>query len=202
MTLLDKVGKLAMDAVDTATRVARKVEERVDPLIARSEVATKLRDRLRGDRDEDVEIPEPEANDSPFARPEDDKQDKPLAKPELPAQVFGRGTDPWTGRALQLLSDRDIVHEFVDLEAEGGMGIETQLVRETKQHDAPYVFLRGEFLGGFNALSELDRLGQLEERVKSPEEREAQPGRVRIVVPTRGAEARPVGEIGNPDDRK
>ena len=38
----------------------------------------------------------------------------------------------------------------------------TRLVGETKQNTVPYVFLRGEFIGGFNALNEVERLGQLE----------------------------------------
>ncbi|HZO15732.1 MAG TPA: glutaredoxin [Polyangiaceae bacterium] len=195
MSFLDKVGKMAMDAIDSATRVAGKVQSKVDPLIEKSELATRLRERIVG-RDDDFAAPDPENNDSPFESAE--AEEAPLGKPQLPAQVFGRGTDPWTGRTLQLLADRQVEHEFVDLEAEGGLKIHSQLVRETKQNEAPYVFLRGEFIGGFNALSEIERLGQLEARL-DPNQTQ---GRVRIVIPTRREDERPAGEIGNPDDRK
>ena len=39
----------------------------------------------------------------------------------------------------------------------------------------PYVYLRGQFVGGFNALAEIDRLGQLEFAVMDAAERAADP---------------------------
>jgi hypothetical protein len=36
----------------------------------------------------------------------------------------------------------------------------------------PFVYLRGQFIGGFNALAEIERLGQLEYALMTPEERE------------------------------
>jgi glutaredoxin len=198
MSFLDKLGKVAMDAVDGASRLAEKARERVDPLLDKAPIPATLRDRLR-QKPDGFQAPDPEKHDSPFEAAPEPEQRKPLANPAVPAQVYGRGTDPWTGRALQLLTDRDVEHEFVDLETEGGAQIEAQLIRETRQNDAPFVYLRGEFLGGFNALDEIDRLGQLEERVKPPEERRQ--GRLRIEVPRR-AEDVFEGERGNPDDRK
>ncbi len=41
---------------------------------------------------------------------------------------------------------------------------EGRLIPETKQNTQPWMFLRGEFIGGFNALDEVYRLGQLESR--------------------------------------
>jgi glutaredoxin len=194
------MGKLAMDAVDSAARVAGKVQAKVDPLIDKSELARGLRDRIVGREEGDFVAPEPESNVSPFESAAAEEEGKPLANPALPAQVFGGGTDPWTGRTLQLLADHQVEHEFVDLEMEGGLKIHSQLVRETSQNEAPYVFLRGEFVGGFNAIHEIERLGQLDERIKPPEERSG--GKVRIVMPSRREDQRPAGEIGNPDDRK
>lgn len=52
---------------------------------------------------------------------------------------------------------------------------------ETKQHTVPYVYLRGQFVGGFNALSEIERLGQLEVALMSAEERKAAPAHLRSV---------------------
>ena len=40
----------------------------------------------------------------------------------------------------------------------------------------PYVYLRGEFVGGYNALDEIERLGQLDQRLLPREERAAGPG--------------------------
>jgi glutaredoxin len=164
-------------------------------------LASRLRDKLAGPQD-DMVVPDPEPNDSPFVVHEDADDAGPLGDPDKAAQLFGRGTDPWTGRSLQLLTDRVIEHDFVDLESEGGLKIETRLIGETKQNDGPYVYLRGEFIGGFNALHELDRLGQLEVRTLPESERNASRGRTRIVVAPRGPEERPVGEVGMPEDRK
>jgi glutaredoxin len=193
MGLLDKVGKLAMDAIDQAARTADKVQQRVDPLIERSELASKIRDRIRP-KHESIEVPDPEPNESPFVSQDEPEPEaeKPLANPALAAQIFGRGTDPWTGRSLQMLTDHGVDHEFVDLEAEGGLKIETRLLRETKQETAPYIFLRGELIGGYNALNEVIRLGQIDEMVKPPEERGK--GRMRIVIQKRGGDDVPPGE--------
>jgi glutaredoxin len=197
MGLLDKVGKLAMDAIDSAARTADRVQQKVDPLIERSELASRIRDRMRT-KHESIEVPDPEPNESPFVTHEDSEveDDKPLANPALAAQIYGRGTDPWTGRALQLLTDHGVEHEFVDLEGDGGLKIETRLLRETGQEAAPYIFLRGELVGGYNALSEIVRLGQLDEMVKPLEERGKGAGRTRIVIQKRGADEVPPGERG------
>lgn len=196
MSFLDKVGKLAMDGLDKASRAADKVQARVDPYIERSELATKIRDRIAPKPPPDEDDRKPFANDSPFIVPEAraaEEDDKPLANPELKAQVFGRGTDPWTGRTLQILTDYDTEHDFVDLESEGGLEIETRLIRETGQDTAPYVFLRGELIGGYNALNEVVRLGQLEEMTKHPDERN-QRGGIRIVINKREGDDLPPGE--------
>lgn len=193
MSFLDKVGKLAMDGLEKASRVADKVQERVDPLIERSALASKVRDRIVPKK-ESEEPPDPYANDSPFISDEPEKAEEPLAKVELPAQVFGAGTDPWTGRILQMLTDHQVEHEFTDLEGEGGLKIETRLVRDTGQDKAPYVFLRGELIGGYNALNEIVRLGQLEEMTLHPDERKDRKGGIRIVIAKREGDDRPPGE--------
>ncbi len=196
MSILDKVGKLAMDGLDKAARAADKLQERVDPLVARSPLATKIRDRIapRATVPDDA-LREPPPNASPFAAPapEPEADERPLGDPSRKAQVYGNGTDPWTGRALQLLADHDVEHEFVDLEGDGGLKLETRLVRETGQDRPPFVYLRGELVGGFNALSEIVRLGQLEEMIKAPEER-AKGGGIRIVIPKREGDDLPPGE--------
>lgn len=201
MSVLDKLGKKAMDAVDSATRVAGKVQAKVDPLIDKSPLASRLRDRLFPE-DEDVFIPD--TNIATAAHPDfgGTSPDAPpdLGKPELAAQVYGNGTDPWAGRAKRLLEDRAIEHEFVDLEDEDGAKFAPHLLRATKQNAGPYIYVRGDFIGGFNALSEIDRLGQLDEMIKTPEERSQAPG-IRVVIAKRDDGDQFPGGHGNPDDR-
>ena len=45
----------------------------------------------------------------------------------------------------------------------------------------PFIYLRGHFIGGFNALSEVERLGQLEVAMMSKEERANAPAHLRAV---------------------
>jgi glutaredoxin 3 len=90
----------------------------------------------------------------------------PLGDPEIPAQVYGKRSCPWSGRAVKLLEDRDIEHRFVDLDDSENETLANRLLAETRQNTVPYVFVRGEFIGGYNALSERDRLGQLEAMVR------------------------------------
>jgi glutaredoxin len=201
MSVLDRLGKKTFDAIDRAARAAESVRNRVEPLLEGTALGERLRERARLHDVSDV--PTPEGNASPFTpQPSGDATRPPLGKPELAAQLFGRGTDPWTARTRQLLRDRGIEHEWNDLEAEGGVQLEAQVVTETKHHSGPWVYLRGEFVGGFNAVHELDRLGQLEVMTLPPEERRDAAGRTRIVVAKRGGDDLAAGERGNPDDRK
>jgi glutaredoxin len=94
-----------------------------------------------------------------------------LGNPALAAQVYGRASCPWTGRAMTLLNNARLDYDFIDLEDLDNAVYESRLVAETKQNTTPYVYLRGEFLGGFNALDEVVRLGQLEQRTLAPEQR-------------------------------
>ena len=52
---------------------------------------------------------------------------------------------------------------------------------ETKQATVPFVYLRGQFIGGFNALSEVERLGQLELALMTKDERATAPAHLRAV---------------------
>lgn len=103
-----------------------------------------------------------------------------------PAQVFGRNSCLWSGRVTRLLDDRSVEHDYVDLDDPANQALHVQLVRETKQHESPYVFVRGAFIGGYDALSELDRLGQLAERVAADGAKDG-PLKSKIVVATRDA---------------
>jgi glutaredoxin len=142
---------------------------------------------------------------APAARPAKDKPPKPkkpndakpkaaavaaadqapprLGDPDIKAQVFGRKSCPWSGRAIKLLEDRKIDYDFIDLE-DAKPGTDTRLVTETKQNTTPYVYLRGQFIGGYNALAEVDRLGQMDYALMTAAERAAAPAHVIKVVIT------------------
>lgn len=105
-----------------------------------------------------------------------------LGDPARPAQVFGRRSCPWSGRVLALLESNRIEHSYFDLDSYGGDSVLRELKLETKQETVPYVYVRGRFIGGYNALDELHRLGQLSYLVLSDEERARHPLHGRIEV--------------------
>ena len=93
--------------------------------------------------------------------------------PSIAAQIYGKSSCPWTGRAIRLLEDKQLDYDFVDLDEPENASHQDKLIPATKQNTVPYVFLRGEFVGGFNALNEIARLGQLEYLSMSQEERKS-----------------------------
>ncbi|MDQ3368208.1 MAG: glutaredoxin [Myxococcota bacterium] len=99
----------------------------------------------------------------------------------IKAQIFGKKSCPWSGRAITLLERHKVDYDFVDLEEPEHEAKAPKLALETKQNTVPYVYLRGQFIGGFNALSEVERLGQLEVAMMSAEERKAAPPHQRSV---------------------
>jgi len=105
-----------------------------------------------------------------------------LGDPQRAAQVFGRRSCPWSGRVLALLESNQIEHSYFDLDTYGGESVLRELKLETKQDTVPYVYVRGRFIGGYNALDELHRLGQLEYLVLTDEARARHPLHGRIEV--------------------
>ncbi len=101
--------------------------------------------------------------------------------PSLKAQIFGKKSCPWTGRAITLLERQKIDYEYLDLEEPEHEAKATPLALETKQNTVPFVYLRGKFIGGFNALAEIDRLGQLDVAMMTAEEREKAPAHLKNV---------------------
>lgn len=104
-----------------------------------------------------------------------------MGKPELPAQIYGKKSCPWTGRAITVLERHKVDYDYVDLEEPEHEKLALPLSTETKQHTVPYVYLRGQFIGGFNALAEVERLGQLEFLLLSAEDKAKAPAHVRRV---------------------
>jgi glutaredoxin len=104
-----------------------------------------------------------------------------LGDPTIKAQIYGKKSCPWTGRAITLLERHKVDFDYVDLEEPEHEAKLAPLALETKQNTVPYIYLRGKFVGGFNALSEIERLGQLEVALMSREELAAAPAHARSV---------------------
>jgi len=97
------------------------------------------------------------------------------------AQVYGDDSCAWTGRVQALLEGNDIAYEYIDLRAPENGLLRDRLERETGHYTQPWVFVRGRFVGGFNALDEHARLGQLQLEAEGTEA----PGRTKVVVAER-----------------
>jgi glutaredoxin len=122
--------------------------------------------------------------------------------PSIKAQIFGKRSCPWTGRAISLLERHKVDFDFVDLEEPEHEAKQVKLTHETRQNTVPYVYLRGTFIGGFNALSEIERLGQLEVALMSKEELTRAPAHLRAVeiVPRPNTDEVAPAEVGPPPD--
>lgn len=116
---------------------------------------------------------------TPAAKP---KQGGVLGDASIKAQIYGKKSCPWTGRAITLLERNKVDFDNVDLEEPEHEAKLLQLINETKQQTVPFIYLRGQFIGGFNALAEIDRLGQLEYAMMSKEEREKVPAHARFEI--------------------
>ncbi len=109
------------------------------------------------------------------------KEAKGFGDSSIKAQIFGKKSCPWSGRAITLLERDKVDYDFVDLEEPEHEAKAPGLALETKQNTVPYVYLRGKFIGGFNALAEVVRLGQLEVAMMSPDELAAAPAHLKAV---------------------
>jgi len=101
------------------------------------------------------------------------------------AQVFGGRGCPWTGRALLLLEQAGVETAHVDLDHAASGPMREELSVETGQMTVPYVFLRGRFVGGYNALDEIQRLGHLEYLTLTSSEQLAHPDHGRFGIAER-----------------
>jgi glutaredoxin len=128
------------------------------------------------------------------------KGEKALGDPSIKAQIYGRRSCAWTGRAITVLERHKVDHDFIDLDDPEHEPLLVRLTSETKQHTVPFIYLRGHFVGGYNALAEIERLGQLEAALMTPEERAAAPAHVRnvVVVARPNTDEVAPGEVGGP----
>ena len=131
-----------------------------------------------------------------------DARPKGFGDPSIKAQIFGKRSCPWSGRAISLLERHKVDFDFVDLEEPEHEAKQVKLTQETRQNTVPYVYLRGKFVGGFNALSEIERLGQLEVALMSKEELTRAPAHLRGVeiVPRPNTDEVAPAEVGAPPD--
>jgi glutaredoxin 3 len=100
----------------------------------------------------------------------------------IKAQIYGKKSDPWSGRAITILERLKVHYDYVDLEEPENEAKLVPLTNETKQHTVPFIYLRGQFIGGFNALFEIERLGQLDFALMTAEEREKVPAHARFEI--------------------
>jgi glutaredoxin 3 len=121
---------------------------------------------------------------APTAAASAKKGERSLGDPAIKAQIYGKKSCPWTGRAMTVLEKNKVDYDFLDLEEAEHEALQVRLSAETKQHTVPYVYLRGQFIGGYNALAEVERLGQLDVALMTAEERAAAPAHLRSVVIT------------------
>ena len=170
--LLEKASSKVGDALSRADVLGGKVRDRVVEKLAELKTAPPPPPI--------VKAPAPVA-----ARPVVKPPPAGLGDPGRPAQVFGRRSCPWSGRVLALLESNRIEHSYFDLDTYDGQSVLRELKLETKQDTVPYVFVRGRFIGGYNALDELQRLGQLEYLILSDAERARHPMHGRIEVAPR-----------------
>jgi glutaredoxin len=110
---------------------------------------------------------------------------KGFGDPAIKAQIYGKKSCPWSGRAITLLERHKLDYDFVDLEEPEHEAKLVGLANETRQHTVPYVYLRGQFIGGFNALAEIERLGQLEFALMTADERAKVPAHARFDITAR-----------------
>ncbi len=147
---------------DTVDRIAQRADHLLDKV--------RKTPRKRLDVVPDcIEAPDPFNKPAKAASAGPAPVETPLGDPKVPAQVYGRRTDDWSGRAVRTLRDRGIDARFINLDDPNELTTEKRLVRDTKQYQLPWVFLKGEFIGNYDALETLAREGKLDEpRAKKP----------------------------------
>lgn len=149
---------------------------------ARKAVARLLGQKFESKHEAEAKIQTREAQVAAAAAVTPVKQaPKGFGDPSIKAQIYGKKSCPWSGRAITLLERHKVDFDFVDLEEPEHEAKATGLSIETHQTTVPYVYLRGVFVGGFNALSEVERLGQLEVAMMTTEERANAPAHLRNV---------------------
>ncbi len=85
------------------------------------------------------------------------------ATPEAPVKVFHKRGCPYARAAMDLLREREIPFEEVDIKGDDATLSWLKIV--TGSRTTPQIFVRGEAVGGYDELRELDLSGELREQV-------------------------------------
>ena len=107
---------------------------------------------------------------------------KGLGDAGVKAQIYGRKSCAWSGRVITLFEKQKVDYDFIDMDEAENEKFHLELIAETHQNTVPYVYLRGQFVGGYNAVAEIERLGQLEFALMTKAERDALPEHQRSIV--------------------
>src|SRR6187399_2483610 len=130
MGRLSRLGQRALNAsaqrIATALKTAKDLKGELRQLLE-----TPIDGPIHGRTAESTPDPRPPAASPPI-----------LGDPNKPAQIFGRDTCPWTGRARALFEREGANFEYIDLDAPEFASLDVWLVTETKQNTNPYIFLR------------------------------------------------------------
>ncbi len=94
----------------------------------------------------------------------DDSEAAPsLESVDAPIKVFFKRGCPYSRAAFELLRERDIAFEEVDIKGDDSTLSWLKIV--TGSRTTPQIFIRGESIGGYDELRALDLSGELRERV-------------------------------------
>lgn len=78
--------------------------------------------------------------------------------------VYSADWCPYCTRAKKLLQSKNI--EFEEINVDEKPGLREEIVQKTGQKTIPQIFIKGEFIGGFTELAQLDDSGELDKRLK------------------------------------
>ncbi|MBK9031992.1 MAG: glutaredoxin [Myxococcales bacterium] len=201
--LAAKVKTSVLTAIDRADELGGDLRDYLQDRWTHDPRLAKLKARFGGAPAAARPVPAPVAQAIAVAAttPPPVKSDA-LGDPDIKAQIYGKSSCPWTGRAMTVLEKYKVDYDFVDIEQPEHEALQVRLSSETKQHTVPYVYLRGHFVGGFNALAEIERLGQLDAALLTPAERAALPAHqrgVEIVARPNTDEVVPADDIAPTD---
>lgn len=181
---------------------AKAATEKVMSTFRKSDLTQEKLDKVmkeRGARTKKMESEVEQAPPPTRAEVEAAEARRGLGDPSLVAQIYGRNSCPWSGRAITLLENNKVDYDYLDLDDGENAEFENKLLAETKQNTVPYIYLRGEFIGGFNALNEIHRLGQLDERLKPKSQRKGNVANVEVAQRPNTDEVAPA-DVSHPGD--
>lgn len=79
-------------------------------------------------------------------------------------KVYSTNYCPYCSRAKQLLKSKNIPFQEIDLTDDDGL--REKISKQVNWQTVPMIFIGGDFVGGFDNLSGLERSGKLDEMVK------------------------------------